>query len=627
MASINPHQKSNPHHPHQFQTSVQSILQSHQLNQVEISEIEGVQHVVIIGAGISGLSAGLKLIKLNYNVIIVEARDRVGGRIESREFKKSKNSNQNKTNDDEPSGVVDLGASFLHGIEGNPLIELLKEYNQPIHFENEESPMKIYSFDGPALPDKLTKSLVDHAYHTFFHSARTHSQASDENPNPNESLASYLYDPQSPLFNLAKTSEDRSILAHLVGGLESWTGAALEQVSLRWWGFEREFNGKDAVVNQGYGVLVKLMAEEFIRLGGRLILGYECLGLEYDQKDEVVKTLIRPTSFDSSEDEEDESDERISSLTNEVNPNSSETLKGDLIKLTSDYAICTLPLGVLKSILIKDHSFFNPPLPVRRCEAIERIGFGLLNKVILRYERAWWPIEAPWLMLLPLNPSGSFTSSSPSSPSSISLSSSESSTSSDAGSGVSTPSSVWPSDLHEIPNKTSLLESTIFATSVKVQNYVPITGEAALVFFFGASAGEAIEELSDEAVAEMMHAKLLAHLDVSAEEEDDDDRPELPEGPSECIVTRWRKDRFSLGSYTFIPPFSKQGSKEEPATPLDIMEMSRPLWNGKLGWAGEHCQVDHYACVHGPHLSGLEEAERIHVAIQANSTGSPSSSV
>ncbi|EGG10464.1 uncharacterized protein MELLADRAFT_93440 [Melampsora larici-populina 98AG31] len=586
MASSNTNNKSNSNHT--IRNPFNSILKAHELNQFEISELEGTHQVVIIGAGMAGLSAALKLAKLNYKVIIVEARDRVGGRIETREFQTSTKSNDSVKED--PSRI-DLGASFLHGIEGNPLIDLMKEYKQPVHFENEESPMKIYSFDGPALPDKSTKKLIDHAYLTFFESARNDAQAS-ETPDSAASLGSYLYDPQSPLFNVASGPEDRSVLAHLVGGLESWTGAALEQVSLRWWGFEREFNGKDGVVTHGYGVLVNLMAQEFIRLGGKIILGYECLGLEYDLDAGLVKTLIRPTLSESLEDNAHA--ERIPRPAEEAGSKSIQ--EGAVIRLSSDYTVCTLPLGVLKSILVKDHLFFNPPLPARRCQAIERIGFGLLNKVILRYDHAWWPIDAPC--------SGS--------------------TSSDSSSGASTPSSVSPFHGH-LPNHASLLESTIFATSVKVQNYVPITGEAALVFFFGASAGEAIEELSDQSVSEMMHAKLVAHLDDA---EEDDRHLEIPEGPSECIVTRWRKDRFSLGSYAFIPPFSKQASNlDEPATPLDIMEMNRPLWNGRLGWAGEHCQVDHYACVHGPHLSGLEEAERIHVAIQANTTGSPSSSV
>lgn len=43
--------------------------------------------------------------------------------------------------------------------------------------------------------------------------------------------------------------------------------------------------------------------------------------------------------------------------------------------------LVTVPLGVLKHGDIK----FDPPLPVRKQEAIQRIGFGLLNKVSFLY--------------------------------------------------------------------------------------------------------------------------------------------------------------------------------------------------------------------------------------------------
>lgn len=403
------------------------------------------------------------------------------------------------------------------------------------------------------------------------------------------SLGSYLYHSESPLFDVVTGPDDRHVLSHLVGGLESWTGAALENVSLRWWGFERDFGGKDGVVKEGYGVLANKMANEFIRLGGTLMLGYECLGVQYDPEAGLVKTLVKQTVAGESVCAQAYRDglmpDTPAPMAGSDHPNPPN--KRTLTTLTSSYCCCTLPLGVLKSIVNASNvqrNFFNPPLPARRCQAIERTGFGLLNKVILRYDHAWWPIKAPWLVLLPL----SRTSSDTSCPSSLSLSNSDHSSSSEPSSGASPRSSVWPSPT---PTKDSWsLESTIFATSVKVQNYVPITGEAALVFFFGASAGEAIEEMCDEDVAEMMHAKLLAHLDSC----ETDELVNVPNGPSECIVTRWNKDRFARGSYAFIPPHFKRDWNSEPATPLDMIEMSRPLWNGRLGWAGEHCQADHY---------------------------------
>jgi len=52
----------------------------------------------------------------------------------------------------------------------------------------------------------------------------------------------------------------------------------------------------------------------------------------------------------------------------------------------ADMVLCTVPLGVLKSGSIK----FDPALPSRKVEAIERLGFGLLNKVAMVFPHVFW---------------------------------------------------------------------------------------------------------------------------------------------------------------------------------------------------------------------------------------------
>lgn len=65
--------------------------------------------VGIIGAGMSGMAAADALKKAGRAVIVLEARDRLGGRIWT----------------DASLGVpLDLGASWIHGVEGNPLVGL-----------------------------------------------------------------------------------------------------------------------------------------------------------------------------------------------------------------------------------------------------------------------------------------------------------------------------------------------------------------------------------------------------------------------------------------------------------------------------------------------------------------------
>ncbi len=75
--------------------------------------------VIIIGAGIAGLSAARDLTKAGRSVQILEARDRVGGRIHT-------------LFDQRSSLPVELGAEFIHGRP--PVIwERLAKYNLPVY--------------------------------------------------------------------------------------------------------------------------------------------------------------------------------------------------------------------------------------------------------------------------------------------------------------------------------------------------------------------------------------------------------------------------------------------------------------------------------------------------------------
>ncbi|MGY4649355.1 FAD-dependent oxidoreductase [Mycobacterium sp. URHB0021] len=49
--------------------------------------------------------------------------------------------------------------------------------------------------------------------------------------------------------------------------------------------------------------------------------------------------------------------------------------------------IVTVPLGVLKARTID----FDPPLPEAKRQAIERLGFGVLDKVVLAFGQPFWP--------------------------------------------------------------------------------------------------------------------------------------------------------------------------------------------------------------------------------------------
>jgi spermine oxidase len=77
-----------------------------------MSKIEEMS-VVIVGCGISGFTCATKLIEFGFkNVKILEAEDRIGGRIFTTEF---------------AGGLIDLGAQWCHGVDGNVVHELAGE--------------------------------------------------------------------------------------------------------------------------------------------------------------------------------------------------------------------------------------------------------------------------------------------------------------------------------------------------------------------------------------------------------------------------------------------------------------------------------------------------------------------
>jgi polyamine oxidase len=76
----------------------------------EIADIPGT--VLVIGAGFAGLAAARALVDAGRDVIVLEARDRTGGRAHTVPF---------------GGAVADLGPSWIHGVTDNPMAQLATE--------------------------------------------------------------------------------------------------------------------------------------------------------------------------------------------------------------------------------------------------------------------------------------------------------------------------------------------------------------------------------------------------------------------------------------------------------------------------------------------------------------------
>lgn len=91
--------------------------------------------VIVIGAGIAGLAAAQQMQQFGMEVIVLEARDRVGGRIAT--FRKS-------------SYIADLGAMVVTGLGGNPVTVLSKQINMELHKIRQKCPL--YESNGNTVP-------------------------------------------------------------------------------------------------------------------------------------------------------------------------------------------------------------------------------------------------------------------------------------------------------------------------------------------------------------------------------------------------------------------------------------------------------------------------------------------
>jgi monoamine oxidase len=106
--------------------------------------------IIVIGAGMAGLAAAKQLSEAGYDVLILEAQERIGGRIFT---------------DRTYNIPLDIEASWIHGIEGNPITMLAEEYDAATIYTNYDSYI-IYDTNGEVI-DKARAKAMNNIYCDF----------------------------------------------------------------------------------------------------------------------------------------------------------------------------------------------------------------------------------------------------------------------------------------------------------------------------------------------------------------------------------------------------------------------------------------------------------------------------
>ncbi|MBK8821878.1 MAG: FAD-dependent oxidoreductase [Anaerolineales bacterium] len=279
--------------------------------------------VIILGAGISGLAAARTLVDSGLSVIVLEARDRIGGRMWT-------NSSLGLP--------LDLGASWIHGVKGNPITDLAKEFGAETVVTDYENGV-LYDFDGREMSDEEYADIEQ-----MFKSIYAEVEVMQEDTDNDMSLQQ-AFDKVVSRWSLSN-EELHQLSFYIQQETALEYGADPDDLSLWEWDQDEVFGGKDVVFPQGYNQITDGLAK----------------GLD-------IRLNVKVTAVSYGADGVDV-----------------ETSSG---LFSGDQAVVTFPLGVLKQAAVK----FDPPLPASKQSAIDRLNMGVLNKVYLKFPAVFWDEE------------------------------------------------------------------------------------------------------------------------------------------------------------------------------------------------------------------------------------------
>ncbi|XP_073126597.1 lysine-specific histone demethylase 1 homolog 3 [Henckelia pumila] len=342
--------------------------------------------IIIIGAGPAGLTAARHLQRQGFDVIVLEARSRIGGRV--------------YTDRSSLSVPVDLGASIITGVEADVATERRPDPSSLISAQlgleltvlNSDCPL--YDIvTGQKVPADLDETLEaeynsllddmvwlvaqkgEHAMkmsleeglehglkrcHMLYSAQDDMEIASDKFPDTVRSTKKPADDVLNAQDSKSKSSNplERRVMDWHFAHLEYGCAALLQDVSLPNWNQDDVyggFGGAHCMIKGGYSAVVESLGEGL------------CIYLDH---------VVTKISYDVDCQEMNNNDPR----------NKVKIYTSNGKEFSGDAVLVTVPLGCLKAGTIN----FSPPLPQWKYQSVQRLGFGVLNKVVLEFSEVFW---------------------------------------------------------------------------------------------------------------------------------------------------------------------------------------------------------------------------------------------
>ncbi|KAL5185761.1 Lysine-specific histone demethylase 1 3 [Glycine soja] len=341
------------------------------------SDLDPRKRVIVIGAGPAGLTAARHLERQGFSVFVLEARSRIGGRV--------------FTDHLSLSVPVDLGASIITGVEADvaterrpdpsslicaqlgleltvlnsdcPLYDIVTGQKVPADMDEALEAEYNSLIDDMVLvvaqkgEQAMRMSLEDGLEYALKIRRMARSESSEETEQNNSADSPFDSKKDSTLEKKLGeeilSPQERRVMDWHFAHLEYGCAALLKDVSLPYWNQDDVyggFGGAHCMIKGGYSSVVESLGE-----GLTVHLNHVVTNVSYGIKEPGQSNKVKVSTENGNE-------------------------------FFGDAVLVTVPLGCLKAETIQ----FSPPLPQWKCSSVQRLGYGVLNKVVLEFPSVFW---------------------------------------------------------------------------------------------------------------------------------------------------------------------------------------------------------------------------------------------
>jgi monoamine oxidase len=291
---------------------------------------------IVIGAGAAGLAAARDLSRAGHEVVVLEARDRIGGRVFTQTNAKG-------------GAAIELGAEFVHG-KSPALFQIAQAANLTLH----EVSQRHWYFDN----GKISRS------HDFWRQIERLTDRMKSAPS-DESLKEFLR-------ALPKEDDTRRAAEMLMRYVEGFHAADVARAGIR--GLVAASDAADSIdgdrafrFEHGYHALMEALQGEAESYGAIFQLNTIVKEIEWSTGSVVVR--CQPAGVRDSE------------------PG---------FEFSAATAIVTVPLSLLQADPAQGGIRFIPDLPVSKQAAINRLVMGNVLKINLLFRTRFWEHVTVW---------------------------------------------------------------------------------------------------------------------------------------------------------------------------------------------------------------------------------------